>query len=87
VQCQAHFGRVQDPAFTTLAGTPAYTPTLEMGILDRLHAIQACHPDLIAPDVQVYEECGLSRSFCRRSTSEARARKVDNRDVRLINCW
>jgi hypothetical protein len=41
VQCQAHFGRVQGPAFTTLAGAPAYTSTLEMDILDRFHAIQA----------------------------------------------
>jgi len=73
VQCQAHFGRVQGPAFTTLAGTPAYTSTFEMDILDRFHAIEAWRPDLITPDVQVYEEYGLSRSFRRGSTSEARA--------------
>jgi len=87
VQCQAHFGRFQGPAFTTLGGSPAGTQALEMGILDRLHAIQARHLDLITPDMQVYEEYGLSRSFRRGSTSEARARKVDGRDVRLINRW
>jgi hypothetical protein len=87
VQCQAHFGRVQGPAFTTLAGTPAYTSTFEMDILDRFHAIEAWRPDLITPDVQVYEEYGLSRSFRRGSTSEARAWNVDDRDVRLINRW
>jgi len=87
VKCQAHFGRYQGPAFTTLLGTPAYTQTFEMGILDRLQAVQARHPDLIAPDVLVHEEYGLSRSFRRGSTSEARARRVDDRDVRLINRW
>jgi hypothetical protein len=84
---QEHFGRCHGPAFTTLIGTPAYTPTLEMGILDRLQAVQARHPDLISPDVHVHEEYGLSRSFRRGSTSEARAHNVDDRDVRLINQW
>ena len=35
----------------------------------------------------VYEEYGLSRSFHHGSTSEARAQKVDNRDVDLANRW
>lgn len=87
VQCQQHFGRCHGPAFTTLIGSPAYTHTFEMGILDRLQAIQARHPELISPDVQVHDEYGLSRSFRRGFTSEARARKVDDRDVRLINRW
>jgi hypothetical protein len=73
------------PSVYYIEETPAFTQTLEMGILDRLHAVQVRHPDLIIPNIQVYEEYGLTRSFRRGSTSEARAGKVDNRDVKLIN--
>jgi hypothetical protein len=42
---------------------------------------------LIAEDVQVLEEYGLSRSFRRGATSEARARGIDRDDVDLTNRW
>jgi len=87
VQGQAHFQRFQGPAFCTRSGSPAFTKDFELDILDRLHIIQQQHPELIPPDVQVYEEYGLSRSFRRGSTSEARSRGVQDSDVNLINRW
>jgi hypothetical protein len=87
VQGQAHFQRFQGPAFRTHSGSPAFTRDFELDILDRLHSIQQQHPELIPPDVQVYEEYGLSRSFRRGSTSEARSRGVQDSDVNLINRW
>jgi len=53
---------------------------------DRLHTLQQHHPELIPPDVQVYKEYGLSQSFHRSSTSEARSRVKEN-DINLANCW
>jgi hypothetical protein len=43
--------------------------------------------DIIPADVQVLEEYGLSRSFRRGATSEARARGVTGEDVDLTNRW
>jgi hypothetical protein len=87
VASQASFGRTQGPAFTTSQGQPARTKDYELPILDRLHSIQSAHPTLIPADINVYEEFGLSRSFRRGSTSEARSRGVDDRDVDLTNRW
>ncbi len=59
----------------------------ELDILDRLHTVQTRRPDLIPPDVNVYEEYGLSQSFHHGSTSEARSHGVDDCDVDLVNPW
>ena len=87
VQCHAQFHRFQGPAFRARSGAPARPPDFELDILDRLHNIQQARPDLISPDVQVYEAYGLSRSFRRGSTSEARSRKVSEGDINLTNRW
>lgn len=85
VQAQATFQRYQGPAFCTRSGAPAYIRDYELDILDRLHIIQQHHPDLIPSDVQVFEEYGLSRSFRRGSTSEARSRAMQENDINLAN--
>ena len=87
VEAQATFRRYQGPAFCTRSGTPACIADYELEILDRLHLIQQRQPDLIPPDVQIFEEYGLSRSFRRGSTSEARSRNVQENDINLINRW
>jgi hypothetical protein len=78
------FRHFQGPAFRC---APASSLDYEMDILDRLHLIQQHSPNLIPVDVQVYEEYGLSRSFRRGSTSEARSRNVSEADVNLANHW
>lgn len=81
------FGRTKGPAFSTSSGSFARIKDFELDILDRIHTIQTQYPSIVPPDINVYEEYGLSRSFRRGSTSEARARKVDDRDVDLANRW
>jgi hypothetical protein len=87
VEAQATFHRYQGPAFCTRSGTPACISDYELEILDHLHLIQQHQPDLIPPDVQIFEEYGLSRSFHRGSTSEARSRNVQENDIILANRW
>jgi hypothetical protein len=43
--------------------------------------------EIIKPDVQVYEEYGISRSFRWEGTSEACNQKVSVADVDLMNRW
>lgn len=78
---------LQGPAFHSKSGTLASSSNYELDILDRLHLIQQHSPDQIPADVQVYEEYGLSRSFRRGSTSEARSRNVAECYVNLANRW
>jgi len=79
-------GRTRGAAFVAPRGEPSYQ-WFEREILERLQGIQQSFPDLIAEDVQVLEEYGLSRSFRRGATSEARARGIDRDDVDLTNRW
>jgi len=87
VDCHVTLGRHRDPAFTSYTGEANVQQTIEMGILDQLHAIQSSRPDLIPSDINVHKEYGISKSFRRGSTSKARAQKEDDRDVDLINRW
>ena len=87
VQDHAHFNRFRGPAFCNPTSALGCIRDYELDILDRLHLIQQQHPDLIPPDVQVYDEYGLSRSFRRGSTSEARSQAVQENDINLANRW
>jgi hypothetical protein len=58
-----------------------------MEILDRFRTIQKRDASIIEPDVQVYEEYGISRSFRRGATTEARNQKVSESDINLMNRW
>jgi hypothetical protein len=79
--------RHHGPAFGTPRGEVASAAAYEREILERFQSIQEQHPDLIAPDVIVLEEYGISRSFRRGATSEARARGVSPEDIDLANRW
>jgi hypothetical protein len=59
----------------------------ERELLEHFHQIQAQRPDIIPAEVAVLEESGLSRSFQRGATSEAKARGTQPDDVDLANRW
>jgi hypothetical protein len=76
----------QGPAFASKDGASLYT-WYEREILDRFQLIQREEPDIIPPEIQVLEEYGISRSFRRGATSEARARGINPADIDLTNRW
>ncbi len=78
--------RERGPAFGSREGANLYS-FYEREILDRFLRIQVQEPEIISPEVQVLEEYGLSRSFRRGATSEARARGIDPADIDLTNRW
>ncbi len=86
VEAHALEGRTRGGTFTEQDGSVRYT-WYEREILDRFQTIQQRHPDIIPADVQVLEEYGLSRSFCRGATSEARARGTNAADIDVANRW
>jgi len=80
-------GLSHGPAFSDEKGNPVDPRWLEMEILDRFKVVQEKYTDIIRPDVQVYEEFGISRSFRRGATTEARNQKVSENDINLMNRW
>jgi hypothetical protein len=59
----------------------------EREILERFQVVQQKGPDIVPADVQVLEDYGISRSFRRGATSEARARGVKPADIDMANRW
>jgi hypothetical protein len=80
-------GRVQGPAFCDDHGRIARAHSYEGWIMERLLRVQSTIPGAIGPDIDIYEQFGISRSFRRGATSVARTRGVDDRTVELINRW
>lgn len=80
-------GILNGPAFCDSYGNIAKTKIYENAILERFSIIQRWENSPIAKNINVYEDYGVSRSFRRGSTSEARIRGVDDREVDLINRW
>jgi len=80
-------GKRQGPAFCDDAGGIAEAFAYESALVARLVAIQGKSPEVIGPEVDLPEEFGISRSFRRGSTSTARARGIDDKQVELINRW
>lgn len=80
-------GKRQGPAFCDAAGGIAESYAYESAILARLVVVQEKSPDIIGPEVDLTEEFGISRSFRRGSTSTARIRGIDDKQVELINRW
>lgn len=80
-------GRLHGPAFCDKLGRIATAHIYEAGIMERLCAVQAANPGAISPDVDIYEQFGISRSFRRGATSVARTRGVEDKQVELINRW
>jgi len=75
------------PAFCDALGLPATSRDNEMDILDRLQAVRSREPSLIPADILVHEAYGISPSFRRGTTSEARACGVSPENIGLINRW
>jgi len=55
--------------------------------MERLIQVQATIHGAIPPEVDIYEQFGISRSFRRGATSVARTRGVNDKTVELINRW
>lgn len=87
VEVREKENRTHGPAFTCPQGQGRTVQWYEREILERIQLIQELKPELIQKEVQVLEEYGLSRSFRRGATSEARARGVDPDTVDLTNRW
>lgn len=80
-------GIFHGPAFSHHQGTILDDRWLELEILDRIALVQQEKPGVVRPDIQVHEEYGISRSFRRGATTEARNVKVDEEDIKLMNRW
>jgi hypothetical protein len=80
-------GIAHGPAFSHHRGEVLDERWLELEILDGIAVVQQHKPDIVRPDVQVHEEYGISRLFRRGATTEARNVKVDEEDIKLMNCW
>jgi hypothetical protein len=87
IEVRERAGRRQGPAFCDRAGEVALSYTYDMGFVERLMTVQVARPDLIPSEVDISEQFGVSRSFRRGSTSVARTRGVEDRQVELINRW
>jgi hypothetical protein len=87
VQVRTMENRNHGPAFADSNNGVISYSVYEREILERFQSIQMERSDIIPADVQVLEEYGLSRSFRRGATSEARARGVTGEDVDLTNRW
>lgn len=80
-------GQTHGPAFSDRHGKILSSQWLEMQILDRLHIIQTSNRELIPHELNVYEEYGISRSFRRGATTQARNVKVSENDIDVMNRW
>jgi hypothetical protein len=87
IEVREQMGRVQGPAFCDACGEIARALVYEEAIITRLLAVQEKSPEVIAREVNLMEEFGISRSFRRGSTSTARSRGVEDKHVDLINRW
>ncbi|MFN9983055.1 MAG: hypothetical protein ACK53Y_24225, partial [bacterium] len=76
VALRAHDHHFLGPAFCDRNGRLLTTTDLELDLLDRIQHVQALQPTLIPASVCVHDSYGISRSFRRGATSEARARGV-----------
>jgi hypothetical protein len=80
-------GRVKGWAFANEEGEQVAMGYFFDTILDRLVRIQEAHPELLNPDINLYEEVGLARSFRRGSNSQAQNRQVPPDVINWINRW
>jgi hypothetical protein len=87
VALRDHDGHHHGPAFCNAQGKPLSSTDIKLDFLDHLQRVQDLHPTLIPVNILVHDSYGLSRSFRRGATSEARARVVSPDDIDLINHW
>jgi hypothetical protein len=87
VQLKVAQGLLRGPAFSDRRGKPLDARWLELELLDRLHIIQGEKPDLIPEEANVHEDYGISRSFRRGATTEAKNQGVKPNDIDVMNRW
>jgi len=87
VQVKKSHRQTGGPAFSNQSGRHISQHWMEMEILDRQHQVQIENPEVIPNDINVYEEYGISRSFQRGASTQARNQCVDENDINLINRW
>ena len=73
--------------FTNITGSMLYSKDSEVGIFEKISAVQRAIPSRIKSSADIHEEYGLSRSFCRGSNSEALNRGVFELDIDHNNRW
>ena len=79
--------RSQGPAFCDEKGLPVESGVYEATFHEMLLRIQSRDADLIAPEVDVREEYGISRSFRRGSDTHAKNQGVSGPDIDAMNRW
>mmetsp|Transcript_9798 Transcript_9798/g.14171 ORF Transcript_9798/g.14171 Transcript_9798/m.14171 type:complete len:202 (-) Transcript_9798:497-1102(-) len=83
-------GETNGPAFRDDKGNIIKPKIIEDGILEVLARIQLDqdnYPGVIEGSVNVREDYGISRSFRRGATTEAKNRGVKKEDIELMNRW
>jgi hypothetical protein len=80
-------GGSHGPAFSDAQGRRISLQWVEMEMLERIQQVQARRPDLMSSDVSVFEQVGISRSFRRGATTEARNQGVSEGDIDAMNRW
>lgn len=83
-------GETNGPAFRNDKGGMIKPKVIEDGLLEilaRIQLDQENYPGVIEASVNVREEYGISRSFRRGATTEAKNRGVNREDLELMNRW
>lgn len=79
-------GRFHGPAFSKDdTGKPARARDYELSIMDVLAEVQSDHPELIGPEIDVYEDVGISRTMRRTATTRAQKAGVSSPDIDRMN--
>ena len=88
VEQRAEEGVFRGPAFCEFGGGDLQDPAeLEGVILDVIEEIQSDDPTILDGDLDVRERVGISRSFRRGSTTEARNQGLSDSDIDAMNRW
>ena len=80
-------GIVCGPVFCDERGNRVRAKQYEVEILTQLEWIQTNLDDLISPNVNVFEDMGVGRGFCRWSNGRAVSLEVSQTAIDLNNRW
>ena len=88
VEVREKQGRFHGPAFCKDdTGKPARARDYELYIMDALAEIQSDYPELIGPEIDVYEDVGVSRTLRRTAATRAQEAGVSSPDIDRMNRW
>ena len=80
-------GRKNGSAFCNSDGNPISSKDMQNRVHDQLLKVQYNYPNVIPTSVDVQEEYGISRSFRRGATTQARNQRVSVHDIEAANRW